>query len=105
MASPSVQSGANAPSAQVKDADEALLAKIGYKQELKREFRPLEIFAVCLNVMGIVPTIVSVLFNSVPNGGPVAMVWGWVAVFPFILCIALSIAELASANPTSVTDT
>ncbi|EIW75539.1 APC amino acid permease [Coniophora puteana RWD-64-598 SS2] len=85
----------------VKDADEALLARIGYKQELKREFSPFEIFAVCLNVMSIVPCIASVLFNSIPNGGPVAMVWGWVAPFPFILCMALGIAELASANPTS----
>ncbi|EIW80593.1 hypothetical protein CONPUDRAFT_154619 [Coniophora puteana RWD-64-598 SS2] len=101
MANPSIQPTANTPSAQVKVTDEALLARIGYRQELKREFRPLEMLAVCLNVMGIVPTIASVLFNSVPNGGPVAMVWGWVVVFPFILCIALSIAELASANPTS----
>ncbi|EIW80613.1 amino acid transporter [Coniophora puteana RWD-64-598 SS2] len=101
MANSSVQPTANAPPAQVKDMDEALLARIGYKQELKREFRPLEIFAVCFNAMGIVPTIASVLFDSIPYGGPAAMVWGWVTVFPFILCIALGIAELASANPTS----
>ncbi|EIW75540.1 APC amino acid permease [Coniophora puteana RWD-64-598 SS2] len=89
------------PSRNVQEADEALLARIGYKQELKREFSPFEIFAVCLMSMGLVPSIASVLFNSIPNGGPVAMIWGWIAAFPFILCIALGVAELASANPTS----
>ncbi|EIW80594.1 APC amino acid permease [Coniophora puteana RWD-64-598 SS2] len=101
MASPSTQSDTNSFSCRIEEADEAVLARIGYKQELKREFTPFEIFAVCFNAMGIVPTIASVLFDSIPYGGPAAMVWGWVAVFPFILCIALGIAELASANPTS----
>ena len=39
----------------------------------------------------------SVMFYSIPNGGPVAMVWG----VSFIFFGGLSMAELASAAPTS----
>ncbi|KAJ8584155.1 hypothetical protein M405DRAFT_747525, partial [Rhizopogon salebrosus TDB-379] len=47
-------------------ADKALLAELGYKQEFKRAFTPLE-FCILHS---------SVLFYAVPNGGPAAMVWG-----------------------------
>lgn len=44
---------------------------------------------------------VSVLFYAIPNGGPFSMVWGWAIACPFIMCIGLAMAELASAAPTS----
>ncbi|KAG2360781.1 amino acid transporter [Suillus spraguei] len=81
--------------------DEAILARLGYKQEFQREFTPLEVFGVAFSLIGVVPSIASVLFNSMPNGGPVAMVWGWLVACPFIMCIGLAMAELASAAPTS----
>lgn len=34
-------------------------------------------------------------------GGPVIMIWGWLGVSMAMLCIALGMAELASAYPTS----
>jgi amino acid permease (GABA permease) len=82
-------------------ADEAVLAKLGYKQELRREFTPLEVFGLAFSYTGVLPGIASVLFYAMPNGGPVAMVWGWAIVGPFIMCIGLAMAELASAAPTS----
>ncbi|OAX42764.1 amino acid transporter [Rhizopogon vinicolor AM-OR11-026] len=82
-------------------ADEAVLATLGYKQELRRAFTPLEVFGVAFSFIGVVPSTTSVLFYSLSNGGPVAMVWGWAfACFP-IVCIGLAMAELASAAPTS----
>ncbi|KAI6152263.1 amino acid/polyamine transporter I [Pisolithus tinctorius] len=81
--------------------DEELLAQLGYKQQLKREFTPLEVFGVAFNVIGLFPSFASVLVYAIPNGGPAAMVWGWAVASIFILCIALSIAELASAAPTA----
>ncbi|KAG1724012.1 amino acid/polyamine transporter I [Suillus lakei] len=82
-------------------ADETTLIELGYKQEFHREFTPLEVFGVAFSFIGVVPSIVSVLFYAMPNGGPFAMVWGWTIACPFIMCIGLAMAELASAAPTS----
>ncbi|KAJ8581075.1 hypothetical protein M405DRAFT_926460, partial [Rhizopogon salebrosus TDB-379] len=81
--------------------DEAILARLGYRQELRREFTPLEVFGIAFSIVGLVPSIASVFFNAVPNGGPFSMVWGWAVASAFIMCIWLAMAELASAAPTS----
>ncbi|KAG2135253.1 amino acid/polyamine transporter I [Suillus clintonianus] len=81
--------------------DETILARLGYKQEFQREFTPLEVFGVAFSIVGLLPSIASVLFNAMPNGGPLAMVWGWLFASAFIMCIGLAMAELASAAPTS----
>ncbi|OAX33684.1 hypothetical protein K503DRAFT_775337, partial [Rhizopogon vinicolor AM-OR11-026] len=57
-------------------ADEALLAELGYKQEFKRAFTPLEVFGIAFSIIDLLPSIASALFYAVPNGGPAAMVWG-----------------------------
>ncbi|EIW76668.1 amino acid transporter [Coniophora puteana RWD-64-598 SS2] len=82
-------------------ADEALLAQLGYKQEFKRAFTPLQVFGIAFSIIGLLPSIASVLFYAIPNGGPAAMVWGWAVASVFILCVGISMAELASAAPTS----
>ncbi|KAG1723082.1 amino acid permease-domain-containing protein [Suillus paluster] len=81
--------------------DEVTLAKLGYKQEFRREFTPLEVSGLAFSYIGVVPSIVSVFFYALPNGGPFAMVWGWAIACPFIMCIGLALGELASAAPTS----
>ncbi|KAF8553642.1 hypothetical protein OG21DRAFT_1497597, partial [Imleria badia] len=81
--------------------DEQLLAELGYKQEFRRAFTPLEVFGVAFSIVGLLPSIASVLVYSLPNGGPSAMVWGWAVASFFILCVGMSMAELASAAPTS----
>ncbi|KAF5375416.1 hypothetical protein D9615_008014 [Tricholomella constricta] len=82
-------------------ADEALLASLGYKQEFKRAFTPLEVFGIAFSIIGLLPSIASVLFYAIPNGGGPAMVWGWAVASFFILMVGMSMAELASAAPTS----
>ncbi|KAJ7659582.1 APC amino acid permease [Mycena polygramma] len=87
---------------ETKSADDTtLLGKLGYKQELKREFTTLEMFGFGVSVSCVVPSIASVLFYSLPNGGPSAMVWGWATSSVFIMVIAMAMAELSSAAPTS----
>ena len=54
--------------------DDALLASLGYKAELKREFNALEVFGLAFSIMGLLPSIASTLVYSMPNGGPVGMV-------------------------------
>ena len=72
------QSGSLVSTAIVQDkyrqADEALLASLGYKQEFRREFAPLEVFGIAFSIIGLLPSIASVLIYTLPNGGPVAMV-------------------------------
>ncbi|OSX57964.1 hypothetical protein POSPLADRAFT_1076097 [Postia placenta MAD-698-R-SB12] len=82
-------------------ADEELLASLGYKQEFKREFTGLETFGIAFSIIGLLPSIASVLSDSIPNGGAAAMVWGWAVASFFILLVGMSMAELASAAPTS----
>ncbi|KAF8130354.1 amino acid/polyamine transporter I [Boletus edulis] len=82
-------------------ADEKLLSELGYKQEFKRAFTPLEVFGISFSIIGVLPSIASVLVYSLPNGGPSAMVWGWAVASIFIVCVAMAMAELSSAAPTS----
>ncbi|THH07201.1 hypothetical protein EW145_g3543 [Phellinidium pouzarii] len=86
---------------QVAAADEELLATLGYKQEFQRAFSPLEVFGIAFSIIGLLPSIASVLLDAIPNGGPSAMVWGWAVASVFILFVGMSMAELASAAPTS----
>ncbi|KAG2072013.1 amino acid transporter [Suillus decipiens] len=89
------------PQHAIAKADEALLAELGYKQEFKRAFTPLEVFGIAFSIVGLLPSIASVLYYAVPNGGPASMVWGWLVTSLFILCVGMSMAELGSAAPTS----
>jgi len=91
----------NARRADVAKADEELLAALGYKQEFQRAFSGLETFGIAFSIIGLLPSIASVLFYPLSNGGTSAMVWGWAVGSFFILLVGISMAELASAAPTS----
>ncbi|KAK5678377.1 GABA-specific high-affinity permease, partial [Elasticomyces elasticus] len=54
--------------------DMELLAKMGYKQELRRAYSTVQIFAVAFSIMGLVPSIASTITFSLP-AGPAGMVW------------------------------
>lgn len=82
------------------DADAAVLARMGYKQELKRNFTMIEVFGIAFSIMGLLPSIASTLAYSIP-GGPVAMVWGWFVPCVFIFVVGLAMADLGSGYPTS----
>ncbi|OJJ48840.1 hypothetical protein ASPZODRAFT_13576 [Penicilliopsis zonata CBS 506.65] len=68
----------------VETGDLQLLAAMGYKQELRRHYSTVQVFAIAFSIMGLLPSIASTLSFSVP-AGPVGMVW----------------ADLASAMPTA----
>ncbi|KAF9505501.1 hypothetical protein BS47DRAFT_1400339 [Hydnum rufescens UP504] len=76
--------------------DEEILAKPGYKQEFKCVFSAFEVFGISFSIIRLFPAVASALI--MPNGGPSAMVWGWFVASLSILCIAISMAELATAN-------
>ncbi|EPQ55770.1 APC amino acid permease [Gloeophyllum trabeum ATCC 11539] len=98
---PAQEKGAQNPKDAVALADKELLAALGYKEEFQRAFTPLEVFGIAFSIIGLLPSIASVLLYALPNGGASAMVWGWAVASVFILFVGMSMAELASAAPTS----
>ncbi|KAL8372145.1 hypothetical protein RB595_001778 [Gaeumannomyces hyphopodioides] len=81
-------------------ADAELLATMGYKQELKRNFSTLEIFGIAFASMGTLPSVASTLALSLP-AGPAGMVWSWLAASCCIFCVGLAMADMGSAMPTA----
>lgn len=57
-------------------SDEAFLASLGYKQQFKRQFSKLGLFGVAFSIIGLLPSIASVLIFALPDGGTTAVVWG-----------------------------
>jgi amino acid transporter len=82
------------------EADAELLAKMGYKQELKRNFTAVEVFGIAFSIMGLLPSIASTLVFSLP-AGPAGMVWSWFLASGCIFIVGLAMADLGSAMPTS----
>ena len=80
--------------------DSELLAEIGYKQELERQFSTIQVFGVAFSIMGLLPSIASVMAGGLA-GGSVSLVWGWFISGIFILLVGLTMAENASAIPTA----
>lgn len=90
------------PEVQVNEtADEAELAKLGYKQELKRDLTLLQNFGVSFSIISIITGIPSLFLFGLTTGGPAVMVWGWIVVSAFTLCVGAAMAEICSSHPTS----
>ncbi|KAL2003780.1 hypothetical protein VTN02DRAFT_2274 [Thermoascus thermophilus] len=83
------------------DADEQLIVALGYKQEFKREFSFWTTFCVSFAVLGLLPSFASTMYYGVGYVGTAGMVWGWIIAMVFIQCVAMAMAELCSAMPTS----
>ncbi|KAE8351080.1 amino acid permease [Aspergillus coremiiformis] len=83
------------------DADERVIVALGYKQEFKREFSLWTTFCVSFAVLGLLPSFASTLSYGMGYAGTAGMVWGWIIAMLFIQCVAMSMAELCSAMPTS----
>jgi amino acid transporter len=76
------------------------VAKLGYKQELRRNFTMIEVFGIAFSIIGLLPSIASTLSFSIP-AGPIGMVWGWFLASMFIFIVGVAMADLGSAMPTS----
>ncbi|KAJ3876596.1 amino acid/polyamine transporter I [Lentinula edodes] len=88
-------------SVSLRQTDDMLLAQLGYKSEFKREFSLVETVAFAFSIMGVIASVSSTLTFGLESGGHVGMVFGWLIPSLFVLTVALSMAELASAMPTS----
>ncbi|PIL34552.1 transporter [Ganoderma sinense ZZ0214-1] len=81
--------------------DEKELARMGYKQELKRELSLLQNFGVSFSIISVITGVASMFLYGLNTGGPAVMVWGWVVVSFFTFVVGLAMAEICSAHPTS----
>ncbi|KAG9232890.1 amino acid/polyamine transporter I [Amylocarpus encephaloides] len=82
-------------------ADDQLLASLGYRAELKREFSYLTVFGQSFGAMGIAPAIAESIVFSLGSGGSVGMVWTYLVGCLTLIPVALSLGELGSSMPTS----
>ncbi|KXS13435.1 hypothetical protein M427DRAFT_45604, partial [Gonapodya prolifera JEL478] len=90
--------------AHVANADEVALAKLGYRQELKRSWGFFLNMGTSLGYIGYVSSIATLYTFAATTGGPQIMLIGWrlqpiVAVF--CMTTALSMAEICSTYPTA----
>src|ERR1700674_1354616 len=82
-------------------ADEQKLAELGYKQELNRGWSSFSNFAISFAIICVLAGCLTTYGQAWNNGGPIAISIGWAGVFLFIMCGAVSMSELASADPTA----
>ncbi|MGA9860111.1 MAG: amino acid permease [Solirubrobacteraceae bacterium] len=82
-------------------SDEQTLADLGYKQELRRGWSSFSNFAISFSIISILAGCFTSYGQAFLNGGPVAISIGWPVISLFILCVAVSMSELASAFPTA----
>lgn len=91
---------ANYDSSSDENADQNLEA-LGYKPELNRNRSTLQV-AFMSAVMAAVPYgLTTTLTYPLTGGGPVTLIWGWVALSMIIVCVAASLGEITSVYPTA----
>ncbi|KAF8924518.1 amino acid transporter [Dissophora ornata] len=81
--------------------DEARLAGLGYKQNMKRQFSGLQNFGFTLTNSSVLIGIVPLFGFGMATGGPVVAIWGWILVAFFVMFIGLGMAEICSTFPTA----
>jgi amino acid transporter len=82
-------------------SDREVLHGFGYAQELLRDMGGFSSFALSFSIISILTGAVTLYGVGLAAGGPPVMGFGWPLVTLFVLLVAASLAELASAVPTS----
>ena len=81
--------------------DVADLHRLGYAQELFRSMGGFSNFAISFSIISILTGAVILFDYGLAWAGTAAVLIGWPLVTVFVLCIAASMAEIASAYPTA----
>lgn len=85
----------------VVDDDSAMLAALGYKQELHRGMSGFSNFAVSFSIISVLAGAITSYGIAMNSGGPIAISVGWPLVGVFVLCVALAMGEICSVYPTA----
>ncbi|KAI1420750.1 amino acid/polyamine transporter I [Xylaria sp. FL1777] len=81
--------------------DEDRLAQFGYEQELKRDWGLAHNFGVSFSIISVITGLTTLFQYGLNTGGPAVMSIGWIIVSFFTLMVAVAMAEIVSAIPTS----
>ncbi|MGN9756850.1 amino acid permease [Streptomyces sp. SD31] len=74
---------------------------MGYPRKLTRRFQAFDNFAISFTIINIISGIFSGFGFGLNAGGPSVLVFGWIGVSVMVLFVGASMAEVASAYPTS----
>jgi amino acid transporter len=77
------------------------LHRLGYAQQLFREMGGFSNFAISFSIISVLTGAVLLFGYGLKFAGPIVNTVGWPVVSLFTLCVAASMAELASAYPTA----
>lgn len=83
------------------EEEETSTTHFTYKQELERNLTVTSIVGLGFSLMGVPFGLSSTLYIGLIDGGSVTLLWGWVLVTIFSLCVTLSLAEIVSKYPSS----
>ncbi|KAJ5141720.1 hypothetical protein N7526_002715 [Penicillium atrosanguineum] len=83
------------------EGDDAQLAALGHKPELKRQFSTWAMLGLAFAVLNSWTALSASLSISLTSGGSTSVIWGLVTAGFCNLCIATSLAEFLSAYPTA----
>jgi amino acid transporter len=93
--------GANGRRAEIVAEDIRLLASLGYTQELARRMSGFSNFAISFSIICILAGGVASFPQGFCSVGPAAIGLGWPACCLISLCVAMAMAQVASAFPTA----
>lgn len=82
-----------------KDAE--ALAKLGYEQEFDRGFSIWSVASIAFAQLGLLPSIASILGQSLGVSGTPGLTWAWLIALIGIMSVCTSVSELCSSMPTS----
>lgn len=83
------------------DSADRALEHLGYKPELARNRSTLQVAFMSFVLASIPYGLATTLYYPLIGGGPVNIIWGWVAVSMIIVCVAASLGEITSVYPTA----
>lgn len=83
------------------EVDEDRLATFGYKQELRRDWGLAHNFGVSFSIISVITGLTTLFSYGLNTGGPAVMSVGWIVVSFFTMLVAIAMAEIVSAIPTS----
>lgn len=78
-----------------------LLVSLGYTPELQRNRSTLQVAFMSFVLASIPYGLATTMYYPLVGGGPVNIIWGWVAVSLIIICVAASLGEITSVYPTA----
>lgn len=78
-----------------------LLHAMGYTEELTRNRSTFQVAFMSFVLAAIPYGLATTLYYPLIGGGPVNIIWGWVAVSFIIFCVAISLGEITSVYPTA----